>query len=179
LVLRIQGCPDAGELVYSKALKQFGYKRGVAQPGRAPASGAGGREFKSLRPDHDKQRFMRFCINRCSIGPIHNRIEIGEKMEVKTISVEDAKKKLEEGGTVFVDVRDPESYERAHIPGAILVNDNNVQEFISSTDKTRTHIIYCFHGINSEGGAAYFTENGFEDVFSMDGGFGAWPKDMV
>ena len=26
--------------------------RGVAQPGSAPASGAGGRKFKSSRPDH-------------------------------------------------------------------------------------------------------------------------------
>ena len=91
-------------------------------------------------------------------------------MEVKTISVEDAKKKLEEGETIFVDVRDPGSYEQAHIPGAILVNDTNVRDFISCTDKTRTHIIYCYHGINSLGGAAYFSENGFEDVFSMDEG---------
>ncbi len=95
-------------------------------------------------------------------------------MEVKTISVEDAKKKLEEGETIFVDVRDPHSYEEAHIPGAILVNDTNVQGFMSSTDKTRTHIVYCYHGINSLGGAGYFEENGFEDVFSMDGGFSVW-----
>ncbi len=93
---------------------------------------------------------------------------------MKTISVEDAKKKLEEGGAIFVDVRDPHSYEQAHIPGAILVNDTNVQGFISATDKTRTHIVYCYHGINSLGGAAYFEENGFEDVYSMDGGFSAW-----
>jgi len=90
-------------------------------------------------------------------------------MEVPTISVEDAQKKLEEGKTVFVDVRDPSAYKQAHIPGAILVSDTNVEDFISSTDKTRTHIIYCYHGINSVGGAAYFLEKGFEDVFSMDG----------
>ncbi len=28
-------------------------ERGVAQPGSAPASGAGGRRFKSGRPDYD------------------------------------------------------------------------------------------------------------------------------
>ena len=28
------------------------YIRGVAQPGSAPALGAGGRVFESLRPDH-------------------------------------------------------------------------------------------------------------------------------
>ena len=30
--------------------------RGVAQPGSAPAWGAGGREFKSRRPDHLSKR---------------------------------------------------------------------------------------------------------------------------
>ena len=43
----------------TKALKEFGYNkvcRGVAQPGSAPALGAGGRRFKSSRPDHSTQQ---------------------------------------------------------------------------------------------------------------------------
>lgn len=36
-----------------ETLKPLGSRgRGVAQPGRAPALGAGGRRFKSYRPDH-------------------------------------------------------------------------------------------------------------------------------
>ncbi len=34
-----------------------GYNRGVAQPGSAPALGAGGRRFKSSRPDHRNAEF--------------------------------------------------------------------------------------------------------------------------
>ena len=75
---------------------------------------------------------------------------------------------------VFVDVRDTESYRVTHINGALLVNDHNVTGFISSADKFQTHILYCYHGISSQGGAAYFKENGFEDVYSMDGGFTEW-----
>ena len=97
-----------------------------------------------------------------------------EEIVVKTISVKDAKEKLDKGEAVFVDVRDPASYDEAHIPGALLVNDSNVGAFIANTDKTRTHIVYCYHGINSQGGAAYFAANGFQEVFSMDGGFSAW-----
>ena len=99
-----------------------------------------------------------------------------EEITIKTISVVDAKEKLAENTAVFIDIRDPDSYEAAHIPGAIRISDANVAEYLATTDKTRTHIVYCYHGITSQSGAAYFQENGFEDVYSMDGGFTKWEE---
>ena len=64
-----------------------------------------------------------------------------DDLEIKTISVDDAKQKLVQKTAVFVDVRDPESYRVAHIPGAVLVNDHNVTDFISSADKFKTYIL--------------------------------------
>ncbi|MDP6053035.1 MAG: rhodanese-like domain-containing protein [Candidatus Latescibacteria bacterium] len=93
---------------------------------------------------------------------------------MKIISVKEAKEELDKRGAIFVDLRDPVYYQDDHIPGAIHVNDENVGAFMATADKTRTHIIYCYHGNNSQGGAAYFEENGFEDVYSMAGGFSAW-----
>ena len=93
---------------------------------------------------------------------------------MKIISVKEAKEELEKKESIFVDIRDPVSYQDDHIPGAIHVNDENVGAFMATADKTRTHIIYCYHGNNSQGGAAYFEENGFEDVYSMAGGFSEW-----
>lgn len=37
---------------------------------------------------------------------------------IKTITVAQAKDKLAEGNAVFIDIRDPDSYAAAHIPGA-------------------------------------------------------------
>ena len=93
---------------------------------------------------------------------------------MKIISVKAAKEALEKREAIFADIRDPASYQVDHIPGAIHVNDENVGAFIATADKTRSHIIYCYHGNNSQGGAAYFEENGFEDVYSMAGGFSEW-----
>lgn len=95
-------------------------------------------------------------------------------MDVREISVEDARIRLEEGSATFVDVRDPWSYDEAHIPGAIRINDAEVDAFVSSADKQRPLVVYCYHGISSIGGAAYFTEQGFADVSSLSGGFEAW-----
>ena len=96
------------------------------------------------------------------------------EITIKAISIADAKEKLAQNTAVFIDVRDPDSYQEAHIPGAVQLNDSNVGTFLAAADKTQTHIVYCYHGITSQSGAAYFQENGFEDVYSMDGGFCAW-----
>ena len=42
---------------------------------------------------------------------------------VKTISVNAAKEKLDQGIAIFVDARDTGSYHESHIPGAILEKD--------------------------------------------------------
>ncbi|MBF0279817.1 MAG: thiosulfate sulfurtransferase GlpE [SAR324 cluster bacterium] len=97
-----------------------------------------------------------------------------DEIEIKTISVDEAKQRLDQQSAVFLDVRDPGSYQTAHIPGAILVNDDNLNEIIGTADKSQTHILYCYHGVSSQGGAAYFQEMGFKDVYSMDRGFSGW-----
>ena len=44
-------------------------RRGVAQPGRAPGSGPGGRRFKSSLPDHSFQFFTRTTHRPSGNGP--------------------------------------------------------------------------------------------------------------
>lgn len=95
-------------------------------------------------------------------------------MEVPQIQIQDAKKKLDEKQCLFIDIRDPASYEQAHIPGAIRLHDGNVQEFLQSADKSKEVIVYCYHGNSSLGAAAFLIENGFTNATSMSGGFEAW-----
>jgi hypothetical protein len=42
-----------------------GLRRGVAQPGRAPGSGPGGRRFKSSLPDHYFDWLTRIQNSKC------------------------------------------------------------------------------------------------------------------
>lgn len=97
-------------------------------------------------------------------------------MQIPTISAQAAKASFDQGTTIFVDVRDPHSFAHGHIPGAQAVGDHNVEDFIEQADKSKPHIIYCYHGHSSQGGTAYFLENGFLDVKSMDGGFTDWQQ---
>ncbi len=92
---------------------------------------------------------------------------------IPEIQINEAKNKLDQEECVFVDVRDPASYQAAHIPGAVHLHDGNVQEFVDNADKDREVIVYCYHGNSSLGAVAYFAENGFKNVASMSGGFEA------
>jgi thiosulfate sulfurtransferase len=95
-------------------------------------------------------------------------------MEIPQIQIHEAKQKLDRKESVFVDIRDPGSYGQAHIPGAIHLNDGNVQEFVQNTDKEKEIVVYCYHGNNSLGATAFLIENGFKNVASMSGGFEGW-----
>lgn len=95
-------------------------------------------------------------------------------MEIPQIAIHEAKKKLDEKSSLFVDIRDPGSYRQAHVPGAIHLSDGNLQEFLQNTVKDQAVVVYCYHGNSSLGATAFLIENGFTNVASMSGGFEAW-----
>jgi thiosulfate sulfurtransferase len=107
---------------------------------------------------------------------LDRRTALGEEndMEIPQIEIHQAKERLDQEKAVFVDIRDPGSYQAAHIPGALHLHDGNAQDFVQNTDKEKPLVVYCYHGNSSLGAAAYFLENGFKDVASMSGGFEAW-----
>lgn len=95
-------------------------------------------------------------------------------MNINEVSRQKALECLEIGEATFVDIRDPYSYQSAHVPGAINIGNHNIAEFITSQDPAAQVIVYCYHGISSLSAAAHLIEHGFQDVSSMSGGFAAW-----
>jgi thiosulfate sulfurtransferase len=101
--------------------------------------------------------------------------EKGRPMDqIPEINIQDAKNKLEGMECTFVDIRDPASFREAHIPGAVHLHDGNVQQFVEAADKDSPFVVYCYHGNSSLGAVAFFLDNGFKNVVSMNGGFEAW-----
>ena len=74
----------------------------------------------------------------------------------------------------IVDVRQPKEYERGHIPGAILIPLNVIRERIDELDKNKPTITYCGSGVRSRAAAATLRDRGFQEIYSMTGGIGAW-----
>jgi len=81
---------------------------------------------------------------------------------------------LIENGAVVVDIRDANSFEAGTIADAIRLDGSNVDDFIAQADLGVSIIVCCYHGNASQSAAAYFSENGFEQSYSLDGGYEAW-----
>ncbi len=80
------------------------------------------------------------------------------------------------GDAQVVDIRDPQSYAAGCIENAVHITADNVDDFIQSSDHSRPLIVCCYHGNASQSAAAYFSENGFAQTYSLDGGYEAWQE---
>jgi len=92
-------------------------------------------------------------------------------MHYKCIHVQKAQELLNDPGTVIVDIRDKVSFQAGNIPNSINLSNEDIVDFLDSTDRKAPLLIYCYHGINSKDAAEYFVNNGFHTVFSLDGGY--------
>jgi len=97
------------------------------------------------------------------------------RMSVIRINAEQASALLAEGAVV-VDIRDVHSFTAGAIEGAVHITADNVDEFIASSNRNAPLIVCCYHGNASQGAAAYFSSNGFEQACSLDGGYEAWKE---
>lgn len=95
-------------------------------------------------------------------------------MSFVRINVEQARELIDKGGAQVVDVRDAASYQSGHIPGAEAIDQVNVEAFIKRADLARPLIVCCYHGNMSQGAAEYFSRSGFNQTYSLDGGYEAW-----
>ena len=77
-------------------------------------------------------------------------------------------------GVVIADVRDKSSYDEAHIPEALHLSIEKLQEFCDEADKSQAILVYCYHGIMCQSVAQHLLNCGFQDVYVLKGGFEVW-----
>ena len=94
-----------------------------------------------------------------------------EMQSYKCIDVSEAKELIINNKVTIADIRDTGSYQEGNIPDSINLTDQNIKEFMETTDRSALLLVYCYHGNNSVGAAQYFANNGFTSVFSLNGGY--------
>ena len=95
-------------------------------------------------------------------------------VEYKRISIDDAKSLIDADKVTLADIRDEDSFKQSHINGAVHLHNSNVQDFLATADPDKPLIVYCYHGNSSLSAAQFLIEKGFDDVYSMDGGYEQW-----
>ena len=93
--------------------------------------------------------------------------------EFKRIAPEQAQQ-LRQNGAQVVDIRDPQSFAMGHIAGSQHIDNYTVADFIRQADLDAPLLVVCYHGNSSQSAASYFVQQGFTDVYSVDGGFELW-----
>lgn len=95
-------------------------------------------------------------------------------MSVRRISIPDAAALVADGKATVVDIRDALSFQAGHIPGSLHLTNDNVAAFLRDTDHARPLVVACYHGNSSLSAAAFLAEQGFAEVYSLDGGVEGW-----
>ena len=94
--------------------------------------------------------------------------------EFKRISVTDAHQMIEQGHVVVADIRDDQSFANGHVENAFHLSNASMLSFSQKFDYDTPVLVFCYHGNSSQGAAQYLAQQGYEDVYSVDGGFEMW-----
>ncbi|GGO71829.1 thiosulfate sulfurtransferase GlpE [Bowmanella pacifica] len=92
------------------------------------------------------------------------------------IQADAAQQMLKDNLATLADIRDANSFEAAHIEGATHLSNESLSQFMAATDKARPIIVCCYHGISSQQAAQFLVQQGYEQVYSLDGGFEGWRR---
>jgi rhodanese-related sulfurtransferase len=110
------------------------------------------------------------------------------KSRIEELLPPDARREIDEGGVVLIDVRDPRRYEAGHLKGAVNVASGESARDAHSDDYAEAIkeagagpedrlILYCGQGNRSARTAdALRNEHGFESVASIIGGAKLWSE---
>ncbi len=83
---------------------------------------------------------------------------------------------MEQEKAHMVDIRDPQSFAVAHAENAFHLTNDTMLAFMELAEFEQPILVMCYHGISSQGAAQYLINQGFERVYSVDGGFEAWQR---
>ncbi len=94
----------------------------------------------------------------------------------KAISAAEAERLIAAEKPVILDCRDLKDYRAGHIDNAMHVHEQLRDSLLKKGDKTRQLLIYCYYGHASEHLAEMFCDFGFQQVYSLAGGYASWKE---
>ena len=104
----------------------------------------------------------------------------GKKAEYKKITSDEAKKMMETQKVIVVDVRTLEEYNEGHIPNAISVPLETIENKaeVKLKNKDDLILVYCRSGRRSREAALKLIEKGYTNVIDF-GGIQDWNGEIV
>ena len=88
----------------------------------------------------------------------------------------EAKRRLDDGSAILIDIRDPNEFAREHIRGARLVplNSLDTHDFDQDRARGKAAIFHCQSGRRTASNAAKLIAAGFNETYIVEGGLIGW-----
>ena len=105
----------------------------------------------------------------------------GSKTDYQTMEINDAAEMIAaDDGHLLVDVRTQKEFEEKHIPGAILLPVEDIEDgrLERLPDKDQTILLYCRTGRRAEDAAVYLAKKGYTNIYEI-GGIIDWKGETV
>lgn len=100
-----------------------------------------------------------------------------ETANIKQISVEEMSRQLAENKDLqFIDVRRAGEFENGHAPNTINLTLSDLENLSSNLDASRPTYVICQGGYRSSAGTSILEKKGFQKIYNITGGTGAWIK---
>ena len=99
------------------------------------------------------------------------------RAEITETDAEAVRQRLDaDDGFVLIDTREPDEWDRGHLPGAVHVPrgvlERDIEQLVPTLDADI--VLYCGGGYRSALAAKSLQDMGYTSVASMDGGWRAW-----
>jgi adenylyltransferase/sulfurtransferase len=124
---------------------------------------------------HELIDYHQFCgvPNPAEVAPVAEQ-QAGYMSDTEIDAVA-LKARLDRGDKFqFIDVREPNEYQIASIPGAKLIPLGDVPKRVGELDPNTEVIVHCKMGGRSAKAADFLRQSGFKNVKNMLGGITAW-----
>lgn len=97
---------------------------------------------------------------------------------MQEISVHELKKLIDEKADFqLIDVREPSEFEMANIGGK-LIPLASVPDHLDEIDPDKMVVVHCRSGKRSANAIMYLEQQGFENLYNLQGGIMAWAAEI-
>ena len=94
---------------------------------------------------------------------------------MQEINVKQLAERIHDGtAPTLIDVREPNEYAYARLPGAVLKPLGGIYQWAQELDKDQEYVLYCHTGARSWQAAYMLEQMGFKQVINLSGGIDSW-----
>ncbi len=96
------------------------------------------------------------------------------KAQYTDINVQQAKQMIDHGDVFILDVRTQEEYDAGHIINSTLIPVQVLDKRLNELPHDTKILVYCKSGSRSAQASQILVNNGFKEIYNMNGGITDW-----